>query len=98
MGYIYNDKEAHKVEAFSGNHQLTNLPRNKMAAFLQTIFQMYFREEKLYILVQNSLKFISNGPRDNNAALVKIMDWRRIGDKPSSEPMLTWLTDAYMRH
>ena len=26
------------------------------------------------------------------------MAWHRIGDKPLSEPMLTWYTDAYMRH
>ena len=35
---------------------------------------------------------------DNPPALVKIMAWRRIGDKPLSEPMLTRLTDAYMQH
>ena len=27
-----------------------------------------------------------------------LMAWRRIGDKQLSETMLTWLTDAYMRH
>ena len=26
------------------------------------------------------------------------MPWRQIGDKPLSEPMLTQLTDAYMRY
>ena len=26
------------------------------------------------------------------------MAWRRPGDKPLSEPMLTQFTDAYMRH
>ena len=26
------------------------------------------------------------------------MAWRRIGDKPLPEPMLTRFTDAYMRH
>ena len=26
------------------------------------------------------------------------MAWHQIGDKPLSEPMLTWITDAYMRH
>ena len=29
-------------------------------------------------------------------ALVQIMAWRWIGDKPLSEAMLTWFTDAYM--
>ena len=44
------------------------------------------------------MKFVLKGPTDNNPALVEIMAWRRIGDKPLSEPMLTRFTDAYMRH
>ena len=32
---------------------------------------------------------------DNSIVLVQIMAWRRIGDKPLSEPMLTRLTDIY---
>ena len=43
------------------------------------------------------MKFVPKGPVDNNPALVKIMAWRRIGDKPLSEPMLTRFTDAYIR-
>ena len=35
---------------------------------------------------------------DNNAALVEIMAWRRKGDKPWSEPVVTRFTDACMRH
>ena len=38
------------------------------------------------------------GPIDNNTALVQLMAWRRIGDKPLSEPMMAWVGDAYMRH
>ena len=34
-------------------------------------------------------------PIDNNPALVYIMVWRRIGDKPLCEPMLTQFTDIY---
>ena len=37
-------------------------------------------------------------PIDKNPALVYIMAWHRIGDKPISEPMLTRFTDAYTRH
>ena len=37
-------------------------------------------------------------PIDNDPALVKIMAWRPIGDKPLSEPMLTQFTDSYMGH
>ena len=38
------------------------------------------------------------GPIDNNSALVQVMAWRRMGDKPLSEPILTQFTNAYMRH
>ena len=54
--------------------------------------------EKFDILIKISLKFVPKGLIDNNPALVEIMAWRQIGDKPLSEPMLTWSTDAYMRH
>ena len=56
--------------------------------------------EKLLIeiLIEISLKFVPKGPIDNNPTLVQIMAWRRIGDKPLSEPMFTRFTDAYMRH
>ena len=51
--------------------------------------------DKFCILIKISLKFVPRGPIDNNLALVQIMAWRRIGDKPLSEPMLTQFTDAY---
>ena len=35
------------------------------------------------------------GPIDNNPALVQVIAWHQIGDKPLSEPMLTPFTDAY---
>ena len=44
------------------------------------------------------LTFVPYGPIDNNPALVVIMAWCRIGDKPLSELMLSRFTDAYMRH
>ena len=50
------------------------------------------------ILIRVSLKFVPSGPIDNKAALVQVMAWRRTGDKPLPEPMLTQFTDAYMRH
>ena len=49
-------------------------------------------------LIEISLKFVPKGPIDNNIALVQIMAWRRIGDKPLLEPMMTRFTDTYMRH
>ena len=43
-------------------------------------------------------EFVPKGSIDNSPALAPIMAWRRICDKPLSEPMLTWFTDAYLRH
>ena len=44
------------------------------------------------------LKFVPKGSINNKPALVQVMAWRRTGDKPLPEPMLTPFTDAYMRH
>ena len=44
-----------------------------------------------------SLKFVAQGPI-NIPALVQIMAWRRLGDKPLSELMMAYLNDIYMRH
>ena len=52
---------------------------------------------KILILIGIYLKFVAKGPIDNNTVLVWIIAWRRKGDKPLSEPMLTRYTDAYMR-
>ena len=52
--------------------------------------------EVLYFKI--SLEFVPKGPVDNKAALVQVMAWCQKGNKPLSEPMLTWLTDAYMGH
>ena len=53
-----------------------------------------FENENFYILIE--MKFVSKGRIDNNSTLVYIMEWRRIGDKPLSEQMLTRFTDAYI--
>ena len=54
--------------------------------------------EEFRVLIRISLKFIPIDPINNNSALVQVMAWRRIGDKPLPEAMLTQFTDAYMRH
>ena len=68
------------------------------ATFADDIFKRIFLNENIRILVQFSLKFVPKGSIDKIPALVQIMAWRRIGDKPLSEPMLTQFTDAYMGH
>ena len=70
-----------------------------MAATLaDEIFKCNFVNEKFLILIKISLKFVPKGPIDNKAALVQVMVWRRTGDKPLPEPMLTQFADAYMLH
>ena len=44
-----------------------------------------------------SLKFVRKGPIGSDWVLVQVMAWRRIGNKPLPEPMLSQFTDAYMR-
>ena len=41
--------------------------------------------------------FVGRG-YNNKPALVQVMAWRRSGDKPLPEPMLTQFTDVYMRN
>ena len=53
---------------------------------------------KLCILIRISLKFVPKGPIDNTSGSVQVMVWRRTGDKPLHEPMLTQFLDAYTWH
>ena len=57
--------------------------------FADDIFRCIFVNEKCYILNKISLNCVPKGPIDNIRAVVKIMAWCRIGDKPLSKPMLT---------
>ena len=66
--------------------------------FADDIFRCIFVNEKFCILIKISLKFAAKGSIDDNPALIEIMAWRQIGDKPLSEPMLTQFTDVYMQH
>ena len=74
----------------------THLPWAKWPPFRRRYFHVNFRERKILYFVKISLKFVPKGPIDNNPILVYIIAWRRIGDKPLSEPKLTEFTDAYM--
>ena len=58
--------------------------------FADDIFRCIFVNEQFCFFIKISLKFVPKSPIDNNPALVKIMAWHRIGDKPLSEPMLTY--------
>ena len=66
--------------------------------FADDIFKCIFLNENVWIPIKISLKFVPKGPINNIPALVQMMAWRRTGDKPLSEPMMTQFNDAYMRH
>ena len=62
--------------------------------FVDDSFKCILLYEKFPILIKILLNFIPKGPFDNNAALVYIMSWCWIGNKPLSEGMLTQFTAA----
>ena len=57
---------------------------------------MHFRERN-YILIEISLG-IHGSSIENKSEAVRVMSWRRTGDKPLPESMFTQFTDAYVRH
>ena len=66
-------------------------PRQNGRHFADDIFKLIFLNENVSISIKISLKFIPRGPIHNIPALVQIMAWRRLGDKPLSEPMMVRL-------
>ena len=89
------DKLSTSVEIMSVN---SSPPQQNGHHFADDIFSCIFVNEKNCILIKISLKFVPEGPTDNNPAFVQIMAWRQIGNKPLFEQVLTWFIDAYMRH
>ena len=68
---------------------LTHLPPGQnVRLFADDISRYIFVNEKFCILIKILLKSVPKGPIGNKPALVQIMAWRRIGDRPLSEPML----------
>ena len=77
---------------------LTHTPLDKMAAILaDDIFKCLFLNENGRIPIQISLKFVPRSPIDNKQALVKVMAWCRLSDRPLPEPRMAQFTDSYMR-
>ena len=66
-------------------------PRQNGRHFADDIFKCIFLHENVSIAIKISLKFVPKGPINNIPALVQPMDWRRPGDKPSSEPIMVSL-------
>ena len=59
--------------------------------FADDISKCIFVNENIWIPIKVSLKCVPGDIINNIPALVKIMAWRRPGDKPSSEPMMATL-------
>ena len=62
------------------------------------IFKCIFLNESVWISNTIWLTFVPKGRIDIKTALVEIMAWHRTGNKPLSEPMVTYVENAYMRH
>ena len=70
-------------------HSLNTLrPRQNGRLFADVIFTCIFLNEKVWISINISLKFVPEGQINNIPVLVQIMAWRRPGDKPLFEPMM----------
>ena len=81
------------------HNESTHLPLCKNGYLCEDgFFLRIFLNEKFYILIKFPLNLAFKTAIDKKQALVYIMAWHPIGDKPLSEPMLTRFTDAYMPH
>ena len=70
--------------------------RQNRCHFADDIFKCNLFNENVWIPIKISLKFVPKGPINNFPALVQIMAWRRTGDKPLSEPMMTQFNNTYI--
>ena len=73
-------------------------PEQEGCHFADNKFKCISWMKSTFILIQISLKIVSQGPNDNKPVFIQIMAWLRNGDTPLSKPILTQLTDAYMQH
>ena len=61
--------------------------KTKWQPFCRRHLKCFFLNEKVWISIKSSLKFVHKGPINSIPSLVQTMAWRRPGDKPLSEPM-----------
>ena len=76
----------------------SSLPGQNGRHFGRRHFQMHFFNANERTPIRCSLKFVPRSPIENEPALGQVMVWRRTGDKPLPEPMLTQITDSCVRH
>ena len=73
-------------------------PRQNGRHFPDDIFKCIFFNANIWISLKISLKFVPEFCINNIAALVQIMAWRQISNKSISEPKVTQINGAHMRH
>ena len=69
--------------------QLICPPGQNGRHFTDEIFKCIFMIERFCILIEISPNFVPQAPIDNRSSLVRVMGWRRTGDKALSDAMLT---------
>ena len=98
---LYTDNQVNTIVVGRqniSNHGINSSPAGQNGRhFADDVFRCILVNEK-FILIKISLNFVPKCPIDDKPAFVQIMAWRRTGDKPLSEPMMTRFIDAYVRH
>ena len=82
----------HLIHMVIRGHSINTLrPGQNGRHFPDDFFKCIFLNENTWISIDISLKFVPKGRINNIPALAQIMTWRRLGDKPLSEPMMVGL-------
>ena len=70
--------------------QRVNTVRSRQNArhFVNDFLNYIFVNDNRFILIGITLAVVPMGPMNDTQALIQIMAWRRLGDKPLSEPMM----------
>ena len=93
---IQNAKYFHvSLTTFRTQRVYSSPPAQNGHHFEDNMFKCIFWNKNIWISNKISLKDVPWGQIDNMSALGQIMTWRRSGDKPLSETMLTQFTNAY---
>ena len=89
-GFIFHLLISQHSTVSNENQHLSNTlrPRQNGRHFADDTFNRIFVNENVRISMKFSLKFVPKGPVKNIPALVQKMTWRRLGDKPLSEPVM----------
>ena len=90
IGVVIQDKHIfkHLDDKYLSSQINTLRSRQNVRHFADDTFKRNFLNETVIISIKFSLQVFPKGPINNIPAMVKIMPWRRLGDKTLSEPMM----------